>query len=150
MTRDDIISDVDEHFSGLTRPGKFTRGTCQCPECLEHEETMQSFTPGDLPLGKLDNPGWDPICFASDEAYAYFMPGLVRLVLAHTEDYVDQFLFHLSGRAFALSAHQRRALLRVLAFLALHEDAALENTLSLPDLNHAKEKLAQDLRADAP
>lgn len=97
MKADAIIAEAERAFSGLSRPDMFIRGTCTCEECLEHEATMQSFVPENMPLDKLDKPGWDPICFASDEAFAYFMPGLVRLVLQHTDDYVQQFLFHLEN-----------------------------------------------------
>ena len=51
-----------------------------------------------LPLDKLNNPGWDPICFASNQAFFYFMPGLVRLTLKHADDYIQQFLFQIEQR----------------------------------------------------
>jgi hypothetical protein len=143
MTRDEIISEVNVCFDSLPRPAMFIRGTCGCEECLEHQETMQSFTADDLPLDKLDNPGWDPICFASDEAFAYLMPGLVRLVLCHTDDYIQQFLFHLenSERIASFTGPQATALLHVLDFLALNEAEALDNNLAVDEPNRTRGKL---------
>ncbi len=143
MKKDDIIAEAQQAFSGLSRPGMFIRGTCKCEECLEHEETMQSFTPDNVPLDKLDNPGWDPICFASDKAFAYFMPGLVRLVLQHTDDYVQQFLFHLenSDRIAVFTQKQARALLYVLDYLTLECSEILDNNLVVDELDRTREKL---------
>ena len=79
MTCDDVMRVVNTAFGDVPRPATFIRGTCDCAECREHEETMQSVTSENVPLDLVDNPGWDPICFASDEAFVYLMPGLVRL-----------------------------------------------------------------------
>lgn len=145
MTQDEVITEVDRQFGNLPRPAMFIRGSCKCQECLEHESALQSFVPNDLPLEKLDNPGWDPICFASPEAFGYLMPGLVRLVLNHAEDYVSQFLFHLnsSERISTLSFARRRSLVQVLECLALNHAEALDNNLAVDDLNDTKEKLEQ-------
>ena len=143
MTRDEVIAEVQDAFGGLTRPAMFTRGTCECEECLEHEQVMQSFSLNDMPLDKLDNPGWDPICFASDHAFAYLMPGLVRLVLRHTDEYIQQFLFHLenSERIAVFTRKQAEALLHVLDFLVLEEAQILDNNLTVDELNRTREKL---------
>ncbi len=137
------MSEVQEAFAGVPRPTMFIRGTCQCQECLEHEQVMQSFTLSDMPLDKLDNPGWDPICFASDKAFAYLIPGLVRLVLYHTDAYIQQFLFHLenSERIALFTRPQATALLHVLDFLVLNEAKALDKNLAVDELNRTREKL---------
>ena len=141
------MSEVQEAFAGVPRPAIFIRGTCQCEECLTHEQVMQSFTPSALPLAKLDNPGWDPICFASDKAFAYLIPGLVRVVLYHTDEYIQQFLFHLEnpGRIALFTRPQAAALLHVLDFLAINEAGALDNNLVLDELNRTRKKLKQHL-----
>ena len=90
---------------------------------------MLRWNPSELPLEDLNNPGWDPICFASDAALQYLMPGLVRLVLEHSDEYVDPFLFHLgqSYRLAALTPAQASALKNVLETLALEEPEAVYN-----------------------
>lgn len=143
MTRDQLLACADRSFGGIRRPMSFIRGTCSCDECLEHEQTMQSFVLPGLPLGKLNNPGWDPICFASDEAFVYLMPGLVRLVLNHTDDYVGQFLFHLDSadRVAALSEGQRRALVQILDYLIVNAAETLDKNMVVDDIMRAREKL---------
>ncbi len=143
MTRDEVIAEVQKEFGNLPRPKMFIRGTCYCDECIEHEKDMQAFSPDNLPLDKLGNPGWDPISFASDEAFAYFLPGLVRIVLDNTDDYVQQFIFHLglNKRIAALSERQCRALIHVLDFLVLNKAETLDNNLVVDDLFLTKEKL---------
>jgi hypothetical protein len=112
---------------------------------MEHEETMQSFALPHLPLDKLGYPSWDPICFASDDAFAYLMPGLIRLVLNHTENYVSQFLFHLDSpdRIAVLSKGQRRTLLHALDYMFMNETNALDNNMVIDDFIRVREKLEQ-------
>lgn len=145
MTKEELLSRLDRSFGGLPRPAMFIRGTCSCDECLAHEETMQSLSLPDLPLEKLGNPGWDPVCFASDEAFAYLMPGLVRLVLTHTEDYIGQFLFHLDAadRVAAFSGDQRRVLLDILDYLVMNAAGVLDRSMAADDLLRVREKLEQ-------
>ena len=145
MRRFYIISEVREAFGYIGRPATFIRNTCSCDECMEHEGDMQQFDPNDLPLEQLNKPGWDPICFASNEAFMYFMPGLVKLLLNHTDDYVQQFIFHVEqpDRLNALTPEQAQALTHVLDFLVTHRAMALEDNLVVDDLNRARKRLEQ-------
>ena len=88
---------------------------------------MQSFPLDDMPLDELNNPGWDPICFATAAAFQYLVPGLSKLALYHATDYLSSFLFHLnhSERIALFSRRQATALIRVLDFLALHEQESI-------------------------
>jgi len=106
---------------------------------------MQSFHPDDLPLDRLNNPGWDPICFASNVAFGYFMPGLVKLVLEHPHDYVQQFVFHVEQpeRVAAYTPGQARALIHVLDHLVLHETGALDNDLVVDALYRTRDILVR-------
>ena len=150
MTRDQVTSEIEKVFGGIRRPGTFIRGTCICDECREHESDMQKFNPDDLPLNKLDKPGWDPICFASNRALGYFMPGLVRLVLEHPDRYVDQFIFHVEQpeRLAGFSPEQARALICVLDYIVLHEAGALDGGVVADALFRTREKLEQAAEAD--
>jgi len=145
LIRNKVISEVREAFGHFRRPDTFIRGTCSCDECMEHEDTMQGFDPINLPLEQLNNPGWDPICFASNEAFAYFMPGLVKLLLNHTDEYIQQFIFHVeqSDRLAVLTSEQARALMHVLDFLVIHRVKALEENLVVDDLYRARDYLEQ-------
>jgi hypothetical protein len=147
MTYNEILTEVQNEFSGIPRPKMFIRGTCLCTECLEHEEDMQKFWPDNLPLHKLDNPGWDPICFASDDAFAYMVPGLIKLVLDYTDDYIQQFLFHIGqeDRIAILSKGQRCALIHVLDFLKVNSTYAIENNVADRDMKQTRKKLCKSL-----
>ena len=143
MHRDEIRAEVRAAFAGAPRPQLFIRGTCQCEECLAHEAELQSFSPNHLPVEKLGNPGWDPICFASNPAFTYLMPGLVKLVLEHPNDYLQQFLFHVAQpeRLDSFTASQARTLIKVLAILVLEETAAVDTQLATDELFRAKNAL---------
>jgi hypothetical protein len=46
---------------------------------------------------ELGNPGWDPVCFCSNNGKKYYMPAFIRLSLEtmREEFYFGQLLFHL-------------------------------------------------------
>ena len=142
---DQLIFEVRKAFEDTIRPEQFIRGTCQCDECREHEETMQSFRPDELPLDKLCNPGWDPICFASNRAFAYFMPGLAKIVLENPDQYLQQFLFHIRQpeRRDSFTTTQADALVKILDFLVLEETAIVERHASEDDLFNARSELEE-------
>lgn len=73
---------------------------------------MQAVTPETVSLEQVGSPAWDPVCYLTDEAWRYFMPGFARLALGRGGHYyLDQFLFHLeSGRVNCLNAKQCRVL----------------------------------------
>ncbi len=93
-----VIAGVQKAFGKIQRPSTFIRGTCCCEECREHEAELQALDRHHLPLARLKNPGCDPMCFASEAASGYRLPGLVKLVLNRADEYVDQFLFMQSSR----------------------------------------------------
>jgi hypothetical protein len=111
MALDPILSAIDEAFRS-DRPARMVRNPSHCCECAEHEEAMQSVTPETVSLKQVGSPAWDPVCYLSEEAYRYFMPGLARLARGRGDAYyLDQFLFHLeSGRIDGLNGQQCRAL----------------------------------------
>lgn len=91
----DWIDEAKKQFK-IDKPAHFTNFT-HCDECAEHDQTLLSHDIDSIGLNELGNPGWDPICFCSDEGKKYYLPALVRLSLSTIQDefYFDQFLFHL-------------------------------------------------------
>jgi len=85
-------------------------------------------------LNELRNPGWDPICFCSQDGKKYYMPALIRLSLdtIGSDFYFDQFLFHLEldGEHNALfsscSSDQRQFIAKFIAFMIEHHAAEIE------------------------
>ncbi|HEY3282710.1 MAG TPA: hypothetical protein VGN26_10585 [Armatimonadota bacterium] len=109
---------LSEAFGSVPRPSVFVRESCWCCECQEHNETLAGHTPGTISLEQLGNAGWDPICFASDDAFLYYLPAMARLAL-ESGCYWEHLLFHLSqpDRVAALNQAQAEAVLEALWLL---------------------------------
>ena len=97
MNAVELIEQVREAFPDVECPPHFTDFR-HCEECAEHDQTLQSFDPDSIGLDQLGNPGWDPMCFVSPDAFLYYFPALVRLTIHDDGDdsYLDQFLFHVT------------------------------------------------------
>lgn len=119
MSKQEILSKIDAVFGKLPRPAQFIRNPRHCDECEEHEETLSKVNPKTISLKEVGSPAWDPMSFASDASYQYFVPGLARLALGREKEYyLDQFLFHLdSGRIDEMNPAQKRALADFLWFV---------------------------------
>ncbi|MCA8965586.1 MAG: hypothetical protein KDC48_11935 [Planctomycetes bacterium] len=135
MTRDDahraadaaVLDSVRRAFSTYRRPEHFTDRD-HCSECAEHDDVLRTRDLETLSVGDVGNPGWDPICFATDAAFGYYFPALARLALDEpTKEfgwYGDQLLFHLchdgsdNRRLAACTAEQRRAVADLLRHLS--------------------------------
>lgn len=137
------LSRVDEAFRDCPRPDHFTEWQ-HCCECAEHDAVLAEHTPGTIGLGELGNAGWDPICFATQEAYAYYLPGLARLALGRgSEYYLEQFLFHLNAeRVQHLTQSQRVAVAGFLEHLAATRLDEPDFRFDLPALREARELLS--------
>ena len=92
-----IINRALEIGKKIQRPAHFTNHT-HCCECQDHDDELQPFTPTTVTRKALGTPAWDPITFCTDEAFRYFLPGLIRIVLTKTgeDNYYEQFLFQLN------------------------------------------------------
>ena len=88
-----LVMNAAEIFGKVARPEHFTNHT-HCCECAEHDETLLAHTPDTITREALGHAGWDPMTFATDAGFRYYLPALIRMVLTQTgEDYyVDQFL----------------------------------------------------------
>ncbi len=102
MTDADVLKVVEAAFASQARPGHFTNFR-HCEECAEHDEVLRSRTKESLTVADVGNPGWDPICFVTDEGFRYYFPGLARLALQEPTGghgwYFEQLLFHLNDAA---------------------------------------------------
>jgi hypothetical protein len=150
MTEGDVLDAVAEAFAGAERPDEFIRGTCRCDECLEHDATLAAHTPATIRLGELGNPGWDPICFAGDAAFAYYLPAMLRLALT-TDAYTGQLAFHLTcpGRTDALDGPQAAAVLRVVELLTDRALLGEADPYDLPMLEDAAARLRMRIASPA-
>lgn len=128
------------------RPKYFTDYT-HCPECLENHEILNRFLPETISMNELGNIGSDPICFATTEAALYYMPAMVRLALEtlESDQYIHQFLFHLSCRNkenrlhLAANQEQREFIQNFLAWLFVEKLEYLEKHYLLDEALSASE-----------
>ena len=97
----EALKKINDAFGATPRPEHFTNYR-HCPECAEHDELLRSRNLKTLSLADVGNPGWDPICFVTNEGFKYWMPALAKLALEpETEQYdwyLPQLLFHLNDR----------------------------------------------------
>lgn len=141
-----LIAIVDVAFGGCRRPEHFTDYR-HCSECEEHDDLLRSRDRDTLKLEDVENPGWDPLCFATDEGFKYYVPALVRLALAEPTDsgawYFPQFLFHLTytddgvRRLPCCSSEQRAAVLRFLRHVQGSRKTLIDDYLCADELKGA-------------
>jgi hypothetical protein len=121
-TDQEIIDIVMKAFALEPRPQHFTN-YLHCCECAEHNDLLASRDLESLRLEDINNAGWDPICFITEEGFRYYLPSLARLALTSstsTDWYLPQLLFHLIGdgpqnrRVRCCSMPQKRAITALL------------------------------------
>jgi hypothetical protein len=146
ITDMDVIALVDAAFAACPRPEHFTN-YAHCSECAEHDELLRSRDRDTLKLEDVENPGWDPLCFATDEGFKYYVPALVRLALREPTPsiawYFPQLLFHLTyrdgevARLSSCSLQQREAVGRFLKHVRETRKALIESDLCAGELKEA-------------
>jgi hypothetical protein len=75
-----VLEVVKRAFGDVQRPEHFTNYK-HCDECWEHDEELAASDLDTLSINDVGNMGWNPITFATPEAFAYYMPALARLAL---------------------------------------------------------------------
>lgn len=146
MTDAGLLRHVHEVFALAARPERFTDRD-HCCECAEHDDLLRSRDLDSLTVDDVGNPGWDPICFATDEAFFYFLPALARLALDEPSYgqgwYFEQLLFHLTyegasnRRLRAASLQQRAAVLSLLHHVQTTRPALVHEHLCQEGLQQA-------------
>ena len=144
MDSDNILAQITAAFGQLPRPETMVRNPIHCDECAEHEATMQAVTPQTVAMSDIGSPAWDPVCFLSDEAFCYFMPGFARLTLSD-DDYIYQLLFHLDQgfRADAFTPEQRRAVAALIDYVAETRLDEIVDGFYGPELGRVMDVLAE-------
>jgi len=138
---DSIIARAERVFGEVARPQHFTNRD-HCCECRDHDEELQPFTPATIPRCSLGNMAWDPITFCTDEAFRYWLPGMIRVVLTENGDdnYYEQFVWHLNAvegghdRYAACTDEERVVVAETLAFLLEHRSEEIERECAAGDL----------------
>ena len=146
MRHDDLIAEVRQAFSKVQRPDHFTDYQ-HCCECAEHDATLSAHTPDTITRAALGHGGWDPMTFATDAGFCYYLPALIRMALTQEGDeyYVDQFLFQLiwdgarNSRWQFCTVAQRAVVAKALHFLMEERLEEIETNLDGDHLMQAIE-----------
>lgn len=133
-------------FGNEQRPDHFT-DYLHCLECEDHDNTFQAHDPDTIGYDELGNPAWDPVCFATPEAFRYYFPAFVRLAVEGRDEtyYLDQFLFHLildgprNSRWNSFSTNQRAFVVKLLKYLMEIHAEEIEMNRDTDDLFKAIE-----------
>ena len=80
------LEELKEMFAAESRPDEFTDFN-HCEECADHNETLKKYDRYAIPQEDLSNPGWDPICFVTPEAFRYLFPRLCELAYGQGSEY---------------------------------------------------------------
>ena len=91
--QENLIEKVAAVFGKVARPDHFTDHT-HCCECAEHDDTLRVHSPDSIPREALGHAGWDPMTFATDVGFRYYLPAMINFALTASGDdyYIDQFL----------------------------------------------------------
>jgi hypothetical protein len=131
-----LLDQAQQLFGDVPRPEYFTDHS-HCCECADHNNTLSAHTPETIGIDELGNMAWDPICFATEEAFLYYFPALVRLTLTGFGDsyYLDQLLFHVildgtrNRRWQSFSPEQRAYVVELLEYMLEYRTADIDNEL---------------------
>ena len=143
MEKDTVLKAINAAFGAIPRPEMMGRNPNHCDECADHEAVMQGVTPQTITLNEIGSPAWDPVCFISDEAYCYFMPGFARLALDDSGEYLSQFFFHLDQgfRADAFNREQRHAVAQLVDYIGDNMVEAIINSMAEAEFDRVQKSL---------
>ncbi|UCH48106.1 MAG: hypothetical protein JSU95_19100 [Betaproteobacteria bacterium] len=141
-----LIIEATQVFGKIHRPEHFTDHK-HCCECAEHDETLKAFTPETITREALGHAGWDPMTFATDTGFRYYLPALIRMALTKKDDdyYIDQFLSQVTrdglrnSRWVACTAEERAVVLKALHVLLEERTEEVDNWLDADRLMQAIE-----------
>lgn len=151
-----LINQATGIFGKVPRPEHFTNHT-HCCECAEHDDTLKAFTPEIITREALGHAGWDPMTFATDTGFRYYLPALIRMALTGKDDdyYIDQFLSQVirdgprNSRWMACTAEERAVVLKALFALLEERTEEVDNSLDADRLMQAIEIWSEDVEHDA-
>ena len=150
-----LIKEASEVSGKVERPQHFTDYE-HCCECAEHDDTLRAFDPDTITREALGHAGWDPVTFATDTGFRYYLPALIRMALTQSGDgcYIDQFLSQVirdgprNSRWQACTAEERAVVLKALHALLEDRTEDVDNWLDADRLMQAIEIWSDDGGAD--
>jgi len=144
MSYKTLIDEATQIFGKVPRPEHFTDYT-HCSECAEHDSTLRAHTAETITREALGHAGWDPMTFATDSGFRYYLPALIRMALTGSDDdyYIDQFLSQVirdgprNSRWCACTVEERAVVHKALVWLLEERTADVDNWLDADRLMQA-------------
>ena len=135
------LDKIKDLFSEEKRPYHFTDYT-HCEECADHDATMQQFDNTNLPVEKVNNQAWDPVCFLTPEGFRYYYPRLCELAYGRGDAfYLESFLMHLENNIHLLTADEKEATFELLVDISEKLPDDIELNYAEADVDRVSEKL---------
>lgn len=155
MSIEQITDEANAVCGQIQRPEHFT-DYAHCCECAEHDGTLSAHSPDTISRKALGHAGWDPMTFATDSGFRYYLPALIRMALTQTGDdyYIDQFLSQVvrdgarNDRWCACTVEERAVVLKVLHALLETRAEEIENSLDVDRLMAAIDIWSDDGKAE--
>lgn len=157
MSATQLIDEATAIFGKVARPEHFTN-YMHCSECAEHDSTLSAHTPDTVTRDALGHAGWDPITFATDGGFRYYLPALIRMALTGRDDdyYIDQFLSQVirdgprNSRWCACTVEERAVVLKALIWLLEERTEDVDGSLDADRLMQAIDIWSDDGKAALP
>ena len=135
------LEEIKKMFAAESRPEAYTDYN-HCEECADHNETLKNYDRYALPLEELNNPGWDPICFVTPEAFRYLFPRLCELAYGEgNEYYLGQFLFHLENNVDLLTKAEKEKVYELLVDIYSKNSDEIDANFDKSDIDRVSERL---------
>ena len=135
------LQKIKKLFGEEERPDHFT-DHMHCEECADHDATLQQYDNTNLPVDKVNNQAWDPVCFLTPEGFRYFYPRLCELAYGSGDDfYLESFLIHLENNLHLLTADEKEATFEMLLDIYEKIPDDIELNLTGPDIDRVSGRL---------
>ena len=106
-----LIDELFKLMSPHQRPADFINRN-HCEECEEHYTELVDISVSELSYKEVENPGWDPTCFLSDQGFLYYLPGMIKIAEEHT-DWMTYLLSRLENKKQLLSIKEAQLIQRI-------------------------------------
>jgi hypothetical protein len=151
VTDAEVLATVEAAFAAVPRPARTHEHLCE--ECDEHASLLASRDHQSLAHDDIGPQSWDPITGVTPQAFAYWMPALVRYAFAPPHEkwgwYGGQLFFHLAfdGRHNVrwqyCTQQQRQAVRILLEHLAATRADLIDEEMCRPQFYHAVDAWAE-------
>lgn len=144
MSKDKLIKKAYTLFSTFEEPSRYII-SCDCPECEDHEKTLQNVNQRKLSIEDIGLITYTPLYSMNEKSCVYFLPRLIELALSNLKDndndpiiirLISFLIFGLKNNKFALlSSYHREFILDILLYIKSNHYGLVEDSCYDEELN---------------